>query len=92
MDLISKLRRLVVIMVSSSRTLELKIIVMKRESNMNFQSSTLHSKMELLKERIILLLIWQDQCFRNIMFQTTFGPKQSTPLAMLQIDYIVIDY
>jgi hypothetical protein len=37
------------------------------------------------------LLIWQDQCFQNIMFRIVFGPKQSTLLAMLQIDYIVID-
>jgi transposase InsO family protein len=29
--------------------------------------------------------------FQSIMFRTTFGPKQSTPLVMLQIDYIVID-
>jgi hypothetical protein len=54
MNLISKLRRLEVIMAPSSRTLELKIIVMKRESNINFQPSTLHSKIELLKGRIRL--------------------------------------
>jgi hypothetical protein len=36
----------------SSRTLELKIIVMKRESNINFQPNTLYNKMELLKGRI----------------------------------------
>jgi hypothetical protein len=36
MNLISKLRRLEVIMAPSSRTLELKIVVMKRESNINF--------------------------------------------------------
>jgi hypothetical protein len=36
-------------------------------------------------------LIWQDQCFQNIMFETLFGLKQSTPLVMLQINYIVID-
>jgi hypothetical protein len=40
-NLISKSRRLEVIMAPSLRTLELKIIVMKRESNMNFQPSTL---------------------------------------------------
>jgi hypothetical protein len=54
MNLISKLRRLEVIMAPSSRTLELKIVVMKRESNINFQPSTFHSKIELLKERIRL--------------------------------------
>jgi hypothetical protein len=54
MNLIPKLRRLEVIMALSSRTLELKIIVMKRESNMNFQPSTLCSKMQLLKGRIEL--------------------------------------
>jgi hypothetical protein len=52
--LISKSIRLEVIMTPSSRTLELKIIVMKRESNMNFQPSTLHNKLELLKGIIIL--------------------------------------
>lgn len=52
MNLTSKSRRLEVIMAPNSRTLELKIIVMKRESNMNFQPSTLRSKMELLKGRI----------------------------------------
>jgi transposase InsO family protein len=35
-NLTSKSRRLEVIMTLNSRTLELKIIVMKRESNMNF--------------------------------------------------------
>jgi hypothetical protein len=50
MNLTSKSRRLEVIMAPDSRTLELKIIMMKRESNMNFQSSTLRSKTELLKE------------------------------------------
>jgi hypothetical protein len=54
MNLISKSIRLEVIMTPSSRTLELKIIVMKRESNMNFQPSTLHNKLELLKGIIIL--------------------------------------
>jgi hypothetical protein len=53
-NLISKLRRLEVIVASSSRTLELKIIVMKRESNMNFQPSILRNKMKLLKGRIEL--------------------------------------
>jgi hypothetical protein len=52
MNLTSKSRRLEVIMTPNSRTLELKIIVMKRESNMNFQPSTLQSKTELLKGRI----------------------------------------
>jgi hypothetical protein len=52
MNLTSKSRRLEVIMTPNSRTLELKIIVTKRESNMNFQPSTLRSKTELLKERI----------------------------------------
>jgi hypothetical protein len=51
-NLPSKLRRLEVIMTPNSRTLELKIIVMKRESNMNFQPSTLRSKMKLLKGKI----------------------------------------
>jgi transposase InsO family protein len=51
-NLPSKLRRLEVIMTLNSRTLELKIIVMKRESNMNFQPSTLRSKMKLLKGKI----------------------------------------
>jgi hypothetical protein len=54
MNLISKSRRLEVIMAPSSRTLELKNIVMKRKSKMNFQPSTLHSKMELLKGKIKL--------------------------------------
>jgi hypothetical protein len=54
MNLISKSRRLEVIMAPSSKTLELKIIVMKRESNMNCQPSTLHNKMKLLKGRITL--------------------------------------
>jgi hypothetical protein len=49
MNLISKSRILVVIMVPSSRTLKLKTIVMKRESNMNFQPSILCNKMEWLK-------------------------------------------
>jgi hypothetical protein len=90
MNLISKSRRLEVTMAPSSRILQLKIIMIKRESNMNFQPSTPWSKMELVKGRIRLLLIWQDQYFRNIMSQIVFGPKQSTPLVMLQIDYIVI--
>jgi hypothetical protein len=51
-NLISKSRRLEVIIAPSSRTLELKIIVMKRESNIIFQPGTLHNKMELLKGRI----------------------------------------
>jgi hypothetical protein len=54
MNLISKSRRFEVILASSSKTLELNIIVMKRKSNMNFQPSTLHSKMELLRGRIEL--------------------------------------
>jgi hypothetical protein len=54
MNLILKSRRLEVIMTPSSRTLELKIIVMKRGSNMNFQPSIPRIKMELLKERIRL--------------------------------------
>jgi hypothetical protein len=41
MNLISKSRRLEVIMAPSSITLELNIIVMKRESNINFHLSTL---------------------------------------------------
>jgi hypothetical protein len=45
-------KRLEVIIALSSRTLELNIIVIKRESNMNFQPSTLRNKMELLKGRI----------------------------------------
>jgi hypothetical protein len=53
-ELISKSRRSEVIMALSSRTLELKIIMMKRESNMNLQLSTLFNKMELLKRRIRL--------------------------------------
>jgi hypothetical protein len=44
MNLILKSRRLGVIMVPSSRTLKLKTIVMKRESNMNFQPSILRNK------------------------------------------------
>jgi hypothetical protein len=54
MILISKSRRLEVINDPSSRTLELNIIVIKRESNINFQPSILHNKMELLKGRIRL--------------------------------------
>jgi hypothetical protein len=54
MNLNSKSRRLEVIMALSSRTIELKIIVMKRESNMNFQPSILRNKIELLKGRIRL--------------------------------------
>jgi hypothetical protein len=54
MILISKSRRLEVIMAHNLRTLKLKIIVMKSESNMNFQSSILCSKMKLLKGRIRL--------------------------------------
>ena len=38
------------------------------------------------------LLIWQDQCSPSIMFRIVFGPKQSTRLVMLQIDYIAIDF
>jgi hypothetical protein len=53
-NLISKSKRLEVIMALSSRTLKLKIIVMKRESNMNSLPSTLQSKMDLLKGRIEL--------------------------------------
>jgi hypothetical protein len=49
-----KIKRLEVIMTPSSRTPKLKIIVMKRESNMNFQLSTLCNKIELLKGRIRL--------------------------------------
>jgi hypothetical protein len=49
MNLISKSRRLEVIMAPSSRTSKLKIIVMKKESSMNF---ALHNKMKLLKGRI----------------------------------------
>jgi hypothetical protein len=45
-------KRLEVIIALSSRTLELNIIVIKRESNMNFQPSALRNKMELLKGRI----------------------------------------
>jgi hypothetical protein len=52
MNLISKSRKLGAIMVSSSRTLKLMTIMMKRESNMNFQPSILHNKMEWLKGRI----------------------------------------
>jgi hypothetical protein len=52
MNLISKSRRLEVIMTLSSRPLELKIIVMKREPNMNFQTSILRNKIELLKGTI----------------------------------------
>jgi hypothetical protein len=52
MNLISKSRTLEVIMAPNSRTLELKLIVMKKESNMNFQPSTLLSKTELLRGKI----------------------------------------
>jgi hypothetical protein len=54
MNLNSKSRRLEVTMVSSSIILESEIIVMKKESNMNFQLNILWTKMELLKERIRL--------------------------------------
>ena len=32
------------------------------------------------------------QCSMSIMFRIAFGPRQSTWLVMLQIDYIVIDF
>jgi hypothetical protein len=54
MNLILKSRKLEVIMAPNSRTLKLKIIVMKSESNMKFQPSILRSKMKLLKGRIRL--------------------------------------
>jgi hypothetical protein len=54
MNLNSKSRRLEVTMVSNSIILESEIIVMKKESNMNFQLNILWTKMELLKERIRL--------------------------------------
>ena len=76
----------------SLETHELKNCVMKRESSMSSQPSTLRSKMVLLKGKIGPWLIWQDQCSPGIIFWIVFGPKQSTRLVMLRIDYIVIDF
>jgi hypothetical protein len=50
----AKSRGLEVIMAQSSRTLNLKTILMKKASSMSFWPSTLHNKMGWLKERIEL--------------------------------------
>ena len=41
-----------------------------------------HSRMVLLKGRIVLLLKWPEQCLLNTRLQSGSGPKQSTLLAI----------
>ena len=68
---------------------ELRNGVMRKESSMNSQPSTLRNKMVLLRGKIEPWFIWQDQCSPSTMFRIAFGPKQST---MPLIDFIAIDF
>jgi hypothetical protein len=54
-------------MIVSSRTKELMSCVMTLELDINYQPSTLHNQMALLRERIEHSLIWQDLCLVSIM-------------------------
>jgi hypothetical protein len=59
-------------MALSSRTLKLKIILIKKASSMNFHHPTLLNKMGWEKERIGLSLSWQELCLVNTRPPTAF--------------------
>ena len=60
-------RKLEVIMIMSSRILELMGYMMNLELDINSWPSTLHNQMALLKGRIEHSLIWQGLCLVSTM-------------------------
>jgi hypothetical protein len=62
-------------MAPSTRTLKLKIILIKKVSSMNFWHPIPHNQMGWPKERIGLSLSQEGQCLTNTRPPIIFGPK-----------------
>jgi hypothetical protein len=65
-------------MAPNSKTLKLKIILIKKASSMNFWHPILHNKMGWLKERIGHSLSRQGQWLMSTRPLTAIGPQLST--------------